>query len=195
LVGNPGNALDGVETVNSGYAFEILAKVKGTPEHCREIQLVKWTLQPPGVGAIYAPVKIVMEDRDLNGFVDLDASTAASCEEGGGFFDPLTRGCTFPQSGNHYGPDGENAYKTRSSWKNRPDKKIIWYDTACISGFPNGTTYKADFVAIVRGSGIANGKYCYVKFSLNVEKKVLFDKEELTQTDKQIGADSVPGVP
>lgn len=117
----------------------------------------------------------------------------------------------FPQSGSKYGPDTmgdtapEGAYEREYTYKKHSpaNGKIIWWDAPSFDvlfpplvpaprPLPNGTTSKGDFIALVRGS---DDNYCYVAFTYDVERKVGQDKEELTETDKNVGVASVPGLP
>lgn len=54
----------------------------------------------------------------------------------------------------------------------------------------DGSTAKHHFVSLIRGD---DGKYCYVKFTLEREKREGRDTEALSQTDEGVGVDRVPG--
>ena len=215
---NPEDSTVNGEKKYTSYAFEILCEVKGNPDNCKEIQVVKRTSVQKGLtkkqceenGGTWNDTdktctldktwKGKTADLDKNGTNDIDVSDEDKCKKAGGKWDGKKCTLKFPKSGEKYGPDvpddtdAGGAYEDKFDYKKRPDKKIIWYDTPYISGVSNGSTYKADFIAIVKGSD-PNGKYCYVKFTLDLERKEGKDKEELTAEDPVIGADSVPGVP
>lgn len=209
LDGNPENGMSGGEKDYTGYAFEVVCTVKGDPDKCKQIQLVKGTTSAKGDKTW----KGTNKDLDLDGTDDIDVSTQKKCQDAGGSWDGTKCELKFPQGGAKYGPDeydqGEagGAYEF---WKGHPDgyaykvhagKQIIWYDTPLTNA---SKVFKADFVAIVRGT---DGKYCYVKFSVDYGRQAGKDKEEISagpdatldglagEIKGKSGAASVPGVP
>ena len=196
-LGDPANAAGEKEW--TGYAFEIAAEIEGDPAHCAEMQLVKSTLTAPAI-VEHNLWTGNTADLDKDGTDDIDVSTAAKCTAKGGIWDPGAGKCTleFPQAGTSYGPDTPNdtdpegAYEHPYQFKEYLGNKIIWYDAPGFSDAPNNTTQKADFISYILGT---DKKYCYVKFSLDTQKRAGKDKETLTQNASATGASSIPGVP
>ncbi|MEP0844123.1 MAG: PKD domain-containing protein [Phycisphaerae bacterium] len=147
-------------------------------------------------------------DLNKDGTDDIDVSTAAKCGAAGGAWDEASGTCrlAFPQEkleGDpprnvaRYGPDSipnqpQGAAERPYDFKKYVGNRIIWWDAPRFGGVGNGSTQKADFIAIVRGT---DGKYCYKTFSLELEKKKGQDTEKLTETGGDCAAASVPGVP
>ncbi len=195
LDGNPANPAVGGEQSRTGIAFEIVCTVKGNPAKCRETQLVKATFTINGV-VDGPPWSGASADRDLDGTSDLKADTKKDCEDHGGVWDGKDSVCRWPQGGTKYRPDtpedGPSLYDSPYAYKAHVGDKILWFDAPGWRGGANGSTLKADFVAIVRGT---DGKYCYKVFSVDLERQAGKDKETLTVTGGADGAASVPGVP
>ncbi len=195
LNGNLENKKTGKEKKWTGYAFEVVADLEGNPDLCDQMQLVKYTTDGDDF-----KWKGTTADLDKDGTNDIDVSTKAKCEAASGTWNAVSSKCTleFPQNKAKYGPDtpedtdAGGAYESPFSYKKHPDKKIIWYDTPGFSGYPNGTKMKADFVSYVRGT---DNKYCYIKHTLELEKKAGKDEEKLTETASEKNANAIPGVP
>ena len=194
---NPENKKTGKEKKWTGYAFEVLATIEGNPALCDQMQVVKYTVDGWDV-----KWKGTTADLDKDGIDDIDISSEKKCEDAGGVWDATAKKCTleFPQNKANYGPDtpedtdAGGAYENPFSYKKHPDKKIIWYDTPGFSGaaYPNGTKGKANFISYVRGT---DNKYCYVKHTLELEKKAGKDSEKLTEDASANSVNSIPGLP
>lgn len=208
---NPENAsFPGGEKKNTSYAFEVYFEVRGLASQCKEGQLIKRTavVKDPAINrarcvasggvwnaadsscALSKTNELDKLDKDQDGTVDLDVSTRAKCVAEGGTWNAAKMKCkvSFPQSGAKYGSDD---YRAPSTFKKRPGNKIVFYDTPVYRGLSNATTgtYKAEFVAYVRGT---DGKYCYTCFSLDLEKKAGKDKETISEKESKVGADKLP---
>jgi PKD domain len=202
LDGNPDNGITGGEKDNTGFAFEIVAEVEGNPDKCKETQLIKRTITRAGGAAANKTYKGT-GDRDLDGTNDMNVTDEASCKAAGGSWNATTTMCEFPQSGKKYQPDGKaggSIYDKEYPGKKHQGNLILWYDTPYLGNtYGNGSTYKADFIAIVRGT---DGKYCYVMFSIKLERKAGKDSEEISPAPNAAGdiegmndKASVPDVP
>lgn len=203
LNGNPENKTAGGEKKWTGFSFEVVADVTGDPKDCRETQLIKRTITIAG-GSTINKTYSGTGDRDLNGTNDMNITDKASCVAAGGSWNDTTRKCEFPQSGTKFQPDGYtpsggSSYDREQTFKKHQGAKALWHDAPGIAVSSNGSTYKADFIAILRGT---DGKYCYVKFSVDLGKKAGADKESISPNPNASGeivgtsgAASVPGVP
>ena len=82
-----------------------------------------------------------------------------------------------------------DGYTSPFTLKKHVGKKIVWYDPPFVRG-GNGTTYKGDFIVIIKGT---DDKYCSLGFSVSTERKVGQDAETLTKTaGPTVGADDPP---
>jgi hypothetical protein len=137
-------------------------------------------------------------DLDRDGVNDIDVSTPGACAAAGGTWANGQCTLSFSQALPKYGPDTPEgdapggAYEKPFDSKKHAGNTIIWYDTPCFELASDGSITDCDFVAIVRGT---DGKYCYLKYTLHLQRNTGQDTETLTQTAKAVGAGSVPGVP
>jgi len=203
LDGNPRNKVKNGEKEDTGYAVEVGAIVKGDIKNCRETELIKSTLVLAGDETLHASYRGT-GDRDLDGANDMNITDAVSCILAGGSPvmnpGPLSPICHFPQNGTQYKPNGYrgSVYDRPGIFKKYRGNGVVWINHSQFAG-ATGTTYKADKVAIIRGT---DGKYCYVAFSFDCEKKVGADKESIAPAPNAngyingtINANNVPNVP
>ena len=128
----------------------------------------------------------------------MDVSTKTKCEAAGGKWDGSACHLAFPQEGTKYkphSPGGKSRYDSPSKsagLKAHAGKKILWLALPHIEEGGFGTTGRSDLVAMVRGT---DGKYCYIKLHLELERNEAGNKETLTTTEGPVtGAGTVPGV-
>lgn len=208
LHGNPENRSTSGEKSYSGFAFEVIAEVEGDPSKCKEIQLVKATATGGSPAVELHATWRGEGDRNKDGNPDMNITGEQSCMAAGGSWNGVTGMCEFPKNGDKYRPDGGFAgvhgdpgvadYQAPLEGIKAYGPRVIkWWDAPRLPS--NYSTLKADFVAIVRGD---DGKYCYVKFGVDLERKAGRDKEDISPAPDDNGningthgADSVPGVP
>lgn len=215
---NPAGA-DG-EKKYTGFAFEITAEIEGNPDDCKQIQVVKASDVFPSAendcrraGGTWAAGKCTLPkiwfgteyDIDLSGNKK-DVSTPQKCAAAGGkWFENLPDGTPFkkcglrfPESGTAFGPDTdidtsaggayEKVHDYKVHLKTSDPKKIIWFDPAGGTNV-NGWKRAADFMAMIKGT---DGKYCYLKFRIETEKKAGKDDEKLIRMGQKNSSDTPP---
>ena len=215
LDGNAENAAVGGEKNYTGYAFEILATVKGSPGLCKEGQLARSdevlchpSLTKPvceSSGGTWnagtsccsrgKPWRGKRVDLDKDGTDDIDVSTQAKCTAAGGKWLGAVLGCqlNFPKSGG-YNTDtatgSTSNYDSPYTFKKRVGQKVVWYDTPALpGGFTNGSKVDVDFISYLRDS---DGKYCYVKYNLIHERKAGKDSESASEKENKTRQATLP---
>lgn len=212
---NPGNSEVGGEKRKTGYLFEILAEVTGTPSSCKEGQLIQGdyyicgfsaadcsayggTRDGNGCCSFGTPWTGTQVDLDQDGTDDIDVSTMALCTAMGGRWDATTMRCSlnFPKS-NGYKPDTLRGAK---SGYDAPDggrkayagKKVVFFDSpsAPLSA-TNGSKFDGELLTYLRGT---DNKYCYVRTQLKYERKAGPDMETLDEIETKIGVNALPGI-
>jgi len=196
---NPCNALVGGERQWSRYAFEVVVEVCGDPNLCDEIQLIRRTaiekdttqLECEGRGGLWnadndccSYIKNVCGpaqfDLDFDGMNDIDLAAGQK------IFFPAG------DSADDWASDGYTApYAAKSHFAN----KIIWVDAPGIRNMADGSSYNADFVAVIKGT---DGKFCYCTYNVFNQKLMGVDNETFTPmpADCTTGAMTLPtGVP
>lgn len=208
LDGNDENKAPNGEKKHTGFAFEILAEVEDDPSKCKETQLIKRTRTPQG-GAEQHVRYQGRADRDLDGTFEMNVTNETTCRDAGGSWGldltirPPKKVCQFPQSGDRYIPESTSALGSKFAnpgrYKTHQGKRALWTDVISFDDLADGSTYIADFIAMLRGD---NNEYCYVKFRVDLQKKAGMDIEMISPAPNGAGeivgitdAGSVPGVP
>ncbi len=213
------NRVTNGEKAWTGVKFEILAEVTGDPKLCKEIQVRKSRWIYKGLtkevcekndgawdaaamtctkyGSWTGKSKDIDMDGMLNSPPDLDVGTKMKCEDAGGSWSNGNCTMTFPQDKAAYGPDVPKdsakggAYEEPWTYKKHVKGKVVTFDSPGFNNAADGSTYVSDFMFMIRGT---DGTYCYVAFTVTLERKAGPDTEKIEQTGTAVGATTVPGI-